>query len=337
MTTKPPAKKIIKFDATQTSSAATVYGGADENWLSKIQGTFNWVKIPQFDLKKGFDDLKAFITTALKSDLPKEIGNAIMGNIKELLGQGKQEIKKRIGSLIEVGGKTLGQLANTPEGQGLAIFGSLSTLFVGGGVLLGAGPEVITAMLRAQQLAYAFNFNQTDEQIEKQLEGSITSLYASAGQTLGFGLATFLSGGIFKIPRVQINMTKISIIFRALNEEARTQLMAQVRSLARTAFFTGLRMFGQIFYRSARKWLKAIAKQNPNHPLIKLIPGGAKTVALWGEKGQPAWSPSLYVNKKIEAIAVKNKDIAALLENAVESFGELIQEFLPELVRQPIS
>lgn len=335
MATKP-VEKDVKFNASQSSSAATVYGGVDESWIAKIKGTFSWFKVPQFDIKKGFDDFKAFITRALKSDLPKEIGNAIMGNLRELLGQGKQEIKKRIGSLIEVAGKSLGQLTTTNEGKGLAIFGTLSTLFIGGGVLLGAGPEVITAMLRFQQLSYAFNFNQTDEQIEKELEGSITSLYASAGQAIGSGLASFVSGGVFKIPRVQINMTRISIIFRALNEEARTQLMSQVRSLARTAFFTGLRMMGQIFYRSTRKWLKAIAKQNPNHPLIKLIPGGAKTVAMWGEKGQPAWSPSLYVNKKLEAIAVKNKDIAALLENALESFGEAVQEFLPELVRQPV-
>jgi len=336
MATKPP-EKDIKFNAAQSSSAATVYGGVDENWISKIKGTFSWFKVPQFDLKKGFDDLKAFIGKALKSDLPKEISNAIMGNLRELLGQGKQEVKKRIGSLIEVGGKALGQLTNTAEGQGLAIFGTLSTLFIGGGVLLGAGPEVITGMLRFQQLAYQFDFNQTDEQIEKQLEGSVTSLYASAGEALGSGLASLLSGGVFKIPRVQINMTKICIVFRALNEEARTQLMSQLKALARTAFFTGLRMFGQIFYRSTRKWLKAIAKQNPNHPLIKLIPGGAKTVALWGEKGQPSWSVYKFANKKIEAIAVKNKDIAVLLENALESFGESIQEFLPELVRQPIS
>ncbi|MEG4807931.1 hypothetical protein QUA82_09900 [Microcoleus sp. F8-D3] len=336
MPTKP-VEKDVKFNAAQSSSAATVYGGVDESWIAKIKGSFAWFKIPQFDIKKGFEDFKAFISRALKSDLPKEIGNAIIGNLKELLGQGKQEIKKRIGSLIEVGGKALGQLITTNEGKGLAIFGTLSALFIGGGVLLGAGPEVITAMLKFQQLTYAFNFNQTDEEIEKELEGSITSLYASAGQALGSGLASLLTGGVFKIPRVQINMTKISIVFRALNEEARTQLMSQVRNLARTSFFTGLRMMGKIFYRSTRKWLKTIAKENPNHPLIKLIPGGAKTVALWGEKGQPAWSPFLYVTKKIEAIAVKNKDIAALLENALESFGESIQEFLPELVRQPIA
>src|SRR6185503_11406079 len=203
MATKP-AEKDIKFHANQSSSAATVYGGVDESWIAKIKGTFSWFKIPRFDIKKGFDDLKSFINRALRSDLPKEIGNAIMGNLRELFGQGKQEVKKRIGSLVEVAGKSLGQLTNTPEGQGLAIFGALSGLFIGGGVLLGAGPEVITGMLRLQQLAYAFNFNQTDEQIEKQLEGSIISLYAATGQALGAGLASFLSGGVFRIPRVQI-------------------------------------------------------------------------------------------------------------------------------------
>lgn len=337
-TTKPQQKdNDISVKASQTSSAATHYGGVDESWVSKIKGTAAWFKVPQFDIGKSFETLKSFISKALKGDLPKEIGAAILGNLKELLGQGKQEVKKRIGSLIGVGGKIVGQLITTNEGNGLAIFGTLSATLLGGGILLGAGPEVITGMLRGVQLAYTFDFNQTDQQIEEQLQGSIVSLYAAAGQALGSGLASFVSGGVFKIPRVQINVTKIGIVYRALNEEARSQLMAQVRNLARTAFFTGIRMFGQIFYRSTRKWLKAIAKSNPNHPIIKLIPGGAKTVALWGEKGQPAWSLHKVVEKGIEKIAVKNKDIAALLENAVESFGESIQEFLPELVRQPIS
>lgn len=331
-------KKNIKFDSTQSSSAATHYGGADASWLSKIKGTVDWIKIPQIDPGKIAADIKSLLMKSLKGELIKEVGAAIIGNLKELLGQGKQALKFQLGSILTVGGKIWGQMNTTAEGKGLAIFGAIAAAAIGGGVLLGAGPEVITAMLRMSQLAYAFNLKETDEQIEKQIEGSITSLYAVAGDTLGAGLASFVSGGVFKIPKVQINITKVTILWRALNEEARTQMMSQLKNLARTAFFTGLRIMVKTFYRSSRKWIKELAKREPNHPIIQLIPGGAKAVEQWGAGGKP-WSLSLFVQSKLEKLQSNPlyKNIGTFLENLIESFGEGIQEFLPDLVRQPIA
>ncbi|XZO03468.1 MAG: hypothetical protein ACM65L_07055 [Microcoleus sp.] len=334
MTKTPPQ---IKIDANQTSSAATNYGGADQGWLKKIKGTVDWLKIPSVDPGAALDSIKGFLLKNLKGDLIKEIGSAIMGNFKELFGKIKRNVSNRIGSIVTVGKKILGTLTNTAEGQGLALFGAISAAAIGGGILLGAGPEVVTGMLRMSQLAYTFNFNQTDEQIDKQIEGSITALYATAGETLGSGLASFLSGGVFRIPRVQINLTKVSILWRAINEEAQTQMLQQLKNLARTAFFGGLKMLAKVFYRDSRKWLKALAKSNPDHPLIKLIPGGAKTLEKWGEKGIPPWSMALFNQVKFEKLQQNplTKDIGVFLENFAEGFGEGIQEFLPDLVRQP--
>jgi hypothetical protein len=335
MAKTPPPQ--IKIDANQTSSAATNYGGADQGWLSKIKGTFDWVKIPAVSPGAALESIKGFLLKGLKGNLVKEIGSAIIGNFKELFGKVKQNVSGRIGSIVTVGKKILGTLTNTAEGQGLALFGAISAAVIGGGVLLGAGPEVVTGMLRISQLAYTLNLNETDKQIDEQIEGSITALYATAGETLGSGLASFLSGGVFRIPKVQINLTKVSILWRALNEEAQTQMLQQLKNLARTAFFAGLKMLVKVFYRDSRKWLKALAKSNPDHPLIKLIPGGAKTLENWGEKGAPPWSMALYVEAKIEKLQQNplTKDIGTLLENFAESFGESIQEFLPDLVRQP--
>ena len=338
MATTKPQEKDISFRASQTSSAATHYGGADAGWLSKIQGTVSWMKIPQIDFAKTSDSIKGVVEKLLKGEFHKEAGRAILGNIKELLGQGKQALKTQINSIMQVGGKIVGQITTTAEGQGLALFGAISSALIGGGVLFGAGPEVITGMLRMSQLFYALNLKETDEEIGKQIEGEVTSLYASGGQTFGSGLASFVTGGIFRIPKVQINITKVTILWRALNEEARSQLLSQLRNLARTAFFTGLRIMGKLFYRSSRKWIKALAKKQPNHPLIQAIPGGAKAVQQWGAGGKP-WSLSLYVQSKLEKLQENPvfKNIGVFLENAVESFGESLQEFLPELVRQPIA
>lgn len=336
MAKTPPPQ--IKIDANQTSSAATNYGGADQGWLSKIKGTFDWVKIPSVNPMEALESIKGFLLKGLKGDLIKEIGSAIIGNFKELFGKIKQNVSGRIGSIVTVGKKILGTLTNTAEGQGLALFGAISAAVIGGGVLLGAGPEVVTGMLRLGQLAYSFDFNQSDESIEKEIEAGITGIYSVAGEALGSGLASFVSGGVFKIPKVQINMTKVTILFRALNEEARQQLVEQVKNLARTAFFAGVKMLGKVFFRDARKWLKALAKSNPNHPFIKAIPGGARTVELWGQKGGAPWSLSLSVQAQIEKIQNNplTKDVGVFLESFTESFGEAIQEFLPDLVRQPV-
>jgi hypothetical protein len=337
MATKPQ-EKDISFKASQTSSAATHYGGADASWLSKIKGTVDWIKIPQVDIGKVTGDIKEMLTRFVKGNFVKEVSTAILGNLKELFGKGIKAAKTQINSILQVGGKIIGQITTTAEGKGLAIFGAVASVLIGGGVILGAGPEVITGMLRTYQVFYALNLKETDQQIEKQIEGSVTGLYAVAGETFGSGLASFVSGGFFRIPKVQINMTKVTILWRALNEEARSQLLAQLRNLARTAFFTGLRIMAKVFYRSSRKWIKELAKREPNHPLIQAIPGGAKTVAQWGAGGQP-WSLSLYVQSKLEKLQANPafKNIGIFLESAIEGFGEAIQELLPELVRQPIA
>lgn len=331
-------QKVIKVDEKQTSSAATKYGDADTNWLSKIKGTLDWVKIPAIDPAKIAGDIKDLISKGLRGEIITGLGNFIQTHINNIIGRGKQFLQGQINAIATVKGKILGQL-NTAEGQGLGIFGALSAAVIGGGVLLGAGPEVITAMLRVYQIGYTLNLKETDEQIEQQLQGQLTSLYAMAGDTFGSALASFVSGGVFQIPRLQINMTKIAILYRSLNEEARIQLISQIKALGRNAFFTGLRMLAKVFYRDTRKMIKALAAKDPNHWLIKLIPGGAETIKKWGMGGEP-WSLSLYVQKALEKLQGNSnpfiKNIGIFLENATESFGEGIQEFLPDLVRQPV-
>ena len=178
-------EKDVKFNSNQSSSAATHYGGVDQSWLSKIKGTVNWIKIPQVDIAKIAGDIKNLLARFAAGNFVKEVATAIVGNLKELLGGGVQALKTQINSILQVGGKIVGTIATTAEGQGLAIFGLLSAALIGGGVLFGAGPEVITGMLRFSQVVYAFNFNETDEQIEAQIEGSISGLYAVAGETFG--------------------------------------------------------------------------------------------------------------------------------------------------------
>jgi hypothetical protein len=332
-------EKIIKVDEKQTSSAATNYGDADNSWLSKIKGSFDWAKIPQIDPGKIANDIKEFVSRGLRGEILKDIAGFFTEHIKNMFGKGKDFVKKQISAVMTVKGKILGQL-NTSEGRGLAIFGAISAAVIGGGVLLGAGPEVVTAMLRLYQMGYTLNLKETDQQIEDQLKGQMTSLYSMAGDAFGTGIASFLSGGVFNVPRIQINMTRVSILYRSLNEEARVRLISQVKDISRSAFFAGMRMVAKIFYRDTRKMLKQLAEKQPNHPLIKAIPGGAETLKKWGAGGEP-WSMALYIQKKIEELIGSSnpfiKNIGVFLESATESFGEGIQEFLPDLVRQPIA
>lgn len=328
-----PTEKKISFDENQTSSAATHYeGGADQSWLSKV--TPSWFKLPSINIGEIADSIKKAVVKGIKGEL---IGS-LVNYVKTLFGKVKSAFGGQLKSIVKVGNKILGALDTTPEGQGLRLFGAVSGILIGGATLAGAGPEMITGMLRSYQLLYSLNLKETDAQISQQIQGSITAFYSEAGQAFGTGLASFVTGGVFQLPRVQIDMTKISIIWRSLNEEAKSQMISQLKNLSRTAFFTGLRMAVKIFYRDTRKWLKNLAKKDPNHPFIKSIPGGAKAVELWGSGGEP-WSLSLFVQKKIQKIQEDKatKNLGFFLEQAVESFGEGLQEFLPQLVRQPIT
>lgn len=331
-------EKDISVNPSQTSSAATHYGGVDFNWIQDIPGTINWIQMPEVNPEKITEKIAGNIKRFISKDFVKEITQSLSNYAKSLFGQAKEAFANKIGSVMSVGGRIWGALDTTPEGQGLRIFGITAGSLIGGATLLGAGPEMVTGMLRVTQMLYTLNLQETDKQIEQQIEGNITSLYATSGEALGSGLASFVSGGVFRLPRVQINMTKVTILWRALNEEARTQMLAQLRNLARSAFFGGVQIMTKIFYRDARKWLKELAKNEPEHPIIKLIPGGAKAVLQWGAGGEP-WSLSLYIQKGLEKLQANpgTKNIGVFLENFIEGFGEGVQEFLPDLVRQPIS
>lgn len=332
----PQKEKTITVNAAQTSSAATKYGGVDSDWISKIKGTVSWIKILNINPGEMLGNIKDYILKGLRGDIIKEVGGALTKWINSTFGKAKNFADDRLNSIVAVGGKIIGQW-NTAEAQGLRLFGLISGGLIGGAALLGAGPEMITGMLRISQILYTLNLNETDDQIDRQIEGQITSLYAVSGEALGSGLASFVSGGVFRIPKVQINMTKVTILWRSLNEEARITLLNQLKTLGRTAFFTGIKMLSKVFYRDTRKWLKQLAETNPSHPIINAIPGGADAVKKWGAGGEP-WSLSLYVQKKIENLQKnpKFKDVGVFLESFIENFGEGIQEFLPDLVRQPV-
>lgn len=329
----------------ETSSAATHYYDAPLKWIkAQGAGAAEWVSHRSIDPGKFFSDISAQIGA-----IWKDVGQirkiltpeGILGFYKDIwgkiLGKGKKAINGFLNPLLVVKDKVIGGL-NTVGGQGLALLVAGAGLLTGGGILLGAGPETITGMMQGFRILYQLNWQESDEDIEKQIQGSITGLYSSAGGALGTGLASFVTGGVFKLPRVQINITKISILWRALNEEARSEMLAQLKNLSRTAFFTGLRIFIKTIYRSARKWFKQWAKANPNHPLIKLIPGGMKSIEAWGAGGPP-WSLCQGVNKFVEKLQENpvTKNIGVFLEEFLDNFGDGLNDFLPELVRIPMA
>lgn len=336
--------EYIGVTERETSSAASHYYDAPLKWIkAQGAGAAKWASERSFDPGKLFSDISAQVgsiwkdVSRIRELLTPEGVLGLLGGIwDKIKAKGTQAINGFLNPLLIVKDKIIGGL-KTAEGKGVALFVGAATLLTGGGILLGAGPETITLMLRGTQVLSQLNWKETDEDIEKQIQGSITGLYSSAGSAVGTGLASFVTGGVFKMPKVQINITKVSILWRALNEEARSEMLAQMRNLARTAFFTGLRALVKVIYRSVRKRLKVWAAENPNHPLLNLVPGGAKTIEKWGAGGEP-WSLSQYVNKKIEALQENpiTKNIGIFIEQVIEDFNDGISDFLPELVRSPI-
>lgn len=348
--------KALGVKEKETSSSATVYLDASIDWLkSKGKKVVNWISNPvatAVSLKDGVSSLLKKITGTL-SGIAKDVKQVAseLKQYRELLSplnvvksvvrwfqQAKQTANNFIGTVIKVQGKIVGQL-KTVEGQALATFVGVAGTVLAGGWLLGLPTEALQLTLRGAQFFYTHNWNRTDADYEKDIDGQIANLYGSAGEALGTGLASFVTGGVFRLPRVQINVTKISILWRALNEEAREELMVNLKGLARTAYRGALKILFSVFYPQVRKMVKKFVNDNPNSPLLKLIPGGKKTIDQWGVG--PAWAlGENYVNKKIEALQESDdenkKNLGRLLENFVDSFGDGLQDFLPELIRQPI-
>jgi len=165
-----------------------------------------------------------------------------------------------------------------------------------------------------------FNFQATDESLDKQVTAAQNSLWGIAGASAGALLGTGLCGIVPGAAVVRINPAKLAAIAE-VDKELYEEIMPQVRSMImgtiRVAQVIG---FTQI-YKNVRKWIKS-----KSSTIRQFSPSLANVVDGWGEKSSKPWTINKAVEEKIETIP--DEGIKAYYENLYEEFVDSCAEAL---------
>jgi hypothetical protein len=207
-----------------------------------------------------------------------------------------------------IGGRTLYLL-----GHPGALVSSLLT-----GVTVGAVMRWCAG--KAMQLIN-FNWNQTDEALEKRIETAQSQLWSVAGGSLGSLLGTVLCGIAPGVRITRINPSKLAAI-KEINQELYEEALPQIRNLINATMRVGTTAAFVQIYKNARKWLKSLS------PIAKRIPFVGGTIANWLDKwGAPDAKP-WSINSGVKAViqTIDDKNIQEFYEEAWEEFLESCQE-----------
>jgi hypothetical protein len=166
-----------------------------------------------------------------------------------------------------------------------------------------------------------FNWNQTDEALEKRIETAQAQLWSVAGGSLGSLLGTTLCGIYPGVRIVRVNPSKLAAI-KEVNEELYEEALPQIRNLINATIRVGTTAAFVQIYKNARKWLKSLS------PTINKIPLLGETISgwldKWGDPDAKPWSINSGVQSLIKTISDEN--IREFYEEAWEEFLESCQE-----------
>ncbi|EGK89284.1 hypothetical protein D0A34_23615 [Microcoleus vaginatus PCC 9802] len=320
----------------QTSSAY-FNGTADKSWIDKLGDLFNSVTAFIGDVIGNIQIGDVKLGDWYAADPVGAAAGVTLGGVIVYLGGqvvvgGYQSLSSLVTACRSLG--VLGSLraAGMAAGQGVLAAGRA----IGGRALylLGHPGALVSSLLtgvtvgavmrwcagKAMQLIN-FNWNQTDEALEKRIASAQAQLWSVAGGSLGSLLGTALCGIAPGASIVRVNPSKLAAI-KEVNQELYEEAIPQVRNLINATIRVGTTAaFVQIF-KNARKFLKSLS------PAIKRVPFVGETIASWLEKwGAPdakPWSINIGVKAVIQTISDKN--IQEFFEELWEEFLESCQE-----------
>lgn len=268
---------------------------------------------------------------------------AFLGKFKDWVSAGLEDVKKagkNIGAWLQaLPGKIatvmvpllkVGVVAGAIAGvvlTGILLVGSAPVAWVIGGLggiagILGALQftgafnvgGVIRGALNFSEFVYRFNWQETDKQIQAEIEQLITSLYEPAGEFLGRSIAGLLVGGFSSAPRVRVNIRQIALLWQ-LNPDIRDELLQNVSSFCYQSLIAAKTIAFKTFFMKGRAWIKQNWDRIPAS-WRSAMPSVDMAIRTWGEEGQKPWSIAGYVEEKVESIDDER------IKNAVEGFLE---------------
>lgn len=302
---------MAHIESNKTSSA--IFGGfADMGWVRETCAhVIDWFKqCANFDWGDVVSGAASFLTdtgvaaikgikAVVKGDWGK-IFNYFKKNPGRALGQtaaiaGVALAGVAIGVVVFSGVTALGALIGAPIAAGLTTLGvsggiagfvgSLSGIGILGGILGGLNylfhnpvGACLQWVVSGALYLYDFDFNLSDEELDKQAEAAKTQIFGSAGTVAGYALADVVCGYLPSVALVKLNLTTAHRCWEVIGEMDKQELLAGITSLlgSITNYANSL-VFNAVF-KNARKAAQAWA-QDPNaRKLLDAVhPGFSKT------------------------------------------------------------
>lgn len=306
---------MAHIESNKTSSA--IFGGfADLSWIGdKCAHCLDWLKqgINLGDVASGaaafFTDLGVAAIKGAKAVLKGDFGkifNYFKKNPIRAIGQtagiaGVALAGVAIGAVVFTGIGAVGALVGAPITAGLAslgvsggiagFVGSLSGIGILGGILGGLNYLVgnpvgacIQWIVSGALFIYDFDFNLSDEELDKQAETAKAQIFGAAGTATGYALADIVCGYLPSLGLVKLNLTTAHKCWEIIGEMDKQELLSGITSLlgAVTNYANSL-AFNAVF-KNARKTAQAWAQDSNVKKLLDAIhPGFSKTFQKLGK------------------------------------------------------
>ena len=176
-----------------------------------------------------------------------------------------------------------------------------------------------------------FDFNTTDEDIEKMFEAFKLRWYGQLGDAVG-GLMGWTVGGLIPgLVLFRFNPVMALYVLEQVGEEAYDELLGEITVLAQMTVSNWTREFGLRLFMGVRALIKRAAKGDVDTlagegilAILNAYPALVAKVAGWGEKGSKPWIISRKIEDKMEKI--QNKYLKEFAENAWDNFGDSLIE-----------
>lgn len=271
------------------------------------------------DYKNGVDTLKAIGSNwweGYKEDL------AAMG-INNIGDFAKWTLKCIGVTALVVGGGIFIKAVGTAVFGAVGGFAVTTAGFMAAVTLAPIATTLLQSVISTSNQILNFDINQTDEELYKQLEAKVNSMYGLLGTTVGSALGWLVCGALPNSLAFRYNKAVGVAIAQDLDEDARAELYSNIAQIIRLSSQTLLNSELINRFASTRRELK----RNPDSTFGKFFRKviGEETFRKWGEAGQQAWT----IKKNLlDPIIEKEKDPnwKQFKENALEGFSDSCME-----------
>lgn len=271
----------------------------DTGWLGSVAGhVLDWLKKPTFNIGGGGEifsalaDMGSLAIKGVKSVIKGDFGriwnffkkDPVSAIATTVVVGGAAVVAVGLGCLVVSGGLAIGGMI----GGALGLSGFVATL-AGSGILAGVlgglnyllGNPIaacINWVVSGALAIYDFDFNVSDEDLDKQLEQSLTNIYGAAGTFAGYALADLVCGFLPAVGLVKLNLTTVKHAWEVLGEMDKQELLSGLAGFFQAVTNYANQVVFNYVFKNSRKALQAWA-QDPNaRKLLEAVhPGFSKT------------------------------------------------------------